>query len=102
MLGYGKDWLVQYQDNVRVESGHVTYWWTGLPVGQHYKVTMSVHYHKLVLFSYDLRYSQDKNTTNQLSNQLITQSHYPDTEPTSPCPILLMLSNWLGSDKNQF
>ena len=28
-----------------------------------------------------------------------TQSHYPDTEPTSPCPILIMLSAWLGSDK---
>ena len=31
-----------------------------------------------------------------------TQSHYPDTEPTSPCPILLMLSANLGSDKYQF
>ena len=29
-------------------------------------------------------------------------SHYPDTEPTSPCPILIMPSAWLGSDKYQF
>ena len=26
-----------------------------------------------------------------------TQLHYPDTRPTSPCPIPIMLSNWLGS-----
>ena len=25
-----------------------------------------------------------------------THSHYPDTEPTSPCPILIMQSIWLG------
>ena len=30
-----------------------------------------------------------------------TQSHYLDTEPTSPCPILVMPSIWLGSDKYQ-
>ena len=29
-----------------------------------------------------------------------TQSHYPDTEPTSPRPILIMLSARLGSDKS--
>ena len=28
-----------------------------------------------------------------------TQSHYPDTEITSPCPILVMLSARLGGDK---
>ena len=28
-----------------------------------------------------------------------TKAHYPDTEPTSPIPILIMLSSWLGSDK---
>ena len=28
-----------------------------------------------------------------------TQSHYPNTEPTSPFPILIMLSAWLGSNK---
>ena len=27
---------------------------------------------------------------------------YPDTEPTSQCPILLLPSAWLGSDKYQF
>ena len=31
-----------------------------------------------------------------------TQSHYPDTRPASPCPILIMPSTWLGSDKYQF
>ena len=31
-----------------------------------------------------------------------TQLHYPDTEPTCPCPILIMPSSWLGSDKYQF
>ena len=31
-----------------------------------------------------------------------TQSYYPDTEPTSPCPILIVPSAWLGSDKYQF
>ena len=31
-----------------------------------------------------------------------TQSHYPDTERTSPCPILIMLSARLVSDKYQF
>ena len=28
--------------------------------------------------------------------------HYPDTEPTSHCPILIMPCTWLGSDKYQF
>ena len=31
-----------------------------------------------------------------------TQSHYPDTEPSSPCHILIMRSAWLGSDKFKF
>ena len=31
-----------------------------------------------------------------------TQSHYPHTEPTSPCPILIMPSIRLGSNKYQF
>ena len=31
-----------------------------------------------------------------------TQSYYPDTEPTSPCSILNMLSARLGSDKYKF
>ena len=29
----------------------------------------------------------------------IPQSHYPNKKPTSPFPILIMLSAWLGSDK---
>ena len=35
-------------------------------------------------------------------NCYLTQLHYPDTEPTSPCPILIMPSARLGSDKYQF
>ena len=31
-----------------------------------------------------------------------TQSHCPDTERTSPCPILIIMSVWLGSGKYQF
>ena len=31
-----------------------------------------------------------------------TQSHYPDTKPTSPCPIQIMPSAWLGSGKYSF
>ena len=31
-----------------------------------------------------------------------THSHYPDIETTSLCPILIMLSTRIGSDKNQF
>ena len=31
-----------------------------------------------------------------------THSHYPDPEPTSPCPILIMPSTYLGSHKYQF
>ena len=29
------------------------------------------------------------------------QSHYPDTDPTSPCPILIISSAWLGNNKYQ-
>ena len=31
-----------------------------------------------------------------------TQSHYPDTETTSPCPIVIMPSAWLQGDKVQW
>ena len=34
--------------------------------------------------------------------QYPTQSHYPDTELTRPCPILLMLRAMLGTEKYQF
>ena len=30
------------------------------------------------------------------------QSHYPDIEPTTPCPILIMLSACVRNDKYQF
>ena len=33
--------------------------------------------------------------------QFPTESHYPVTEPTSPCPILIMPSTKLGSNKYQ-
>ena len=32
----------------------------------------------------------------------LTQSHYHDTEETSPCPVLIMPSTWLVGDKYQF
>ena len=32
----------------------------------------------------------------------LTQSHYPNTEATSPCPMLIMPSTWLGNDKYKF
>ena len=32
----------------------------------------------------------------------IPPSHYPDNESTSHCPILIMTSTWLGSNKYQF
>ena len=31
-----------------------------------------------------------------------TKSHYPDTKPTSSCPIPIMLSAWLGSGKYKY
>ena len=31
----------------------------------------------------------------------LTWAHYTDTEPSSPCPLLIMLSAGLGSDKYQ-
>ena len=48
LLDQGKDCLAQYQDNVM--EGDIRSWcrWSGLPVGQHYKVTMRVHCHMSV------------------------------------------------------
>ena len=42
------DWLAQCQDIVT--GWDIRYWcfWSGFPVWQHYKVTMSVHWHKSV------------------------------------------------------
>ena len=31
-----------------------------------------------------------------------SMAHYPDTQPTNPCPVLIMLSARLGSDMYQF
>ena len=31
-----------------------------------------------------------------------TQSHYPETTPTSHCPTQTMLSAWLGNDTSNF
>ena len=45
--------------------------------------------------------SQEHQTTSTMTCYP-TQSPYPDTEPTSPCPILIMTSIRLGSDKYQF
>ena len=36
-----------------------------------------------------------------MKTQFPTRPHYPDTELTSPYPILVMPSARLGSDKNQ-
>ena len=43
----GKVWLTQCQDNVTEwDSKHVMVLMVGFPVGQHYKVAMSAHFHK--------------------------------------------------------
>ena len=34
--------------------------------------------------------------------QFPTQTHYPDTDQTKPCRILIRMSNTLGSDKYRF
>ena len=43
-----------------------------------------------------------RNQTGSTMTQYPVQSHYPDTEPTSPSPILLRPSTMLGSNKHQF
>ena len=53
----------------------------------------------------DIAHSWRLNSVTSLGYQATsysTQSHYPDTEPTSPCSILIMSSARLGSDKLQF
>ena len=42
------------------------------------------------------------NQTASTMTRFPTHSHYPDTDPTSPCPILIMPSTLLGSDKYPF
>ena len=46
LLGYGKDWLAQFQANGYGADRLVEK--PGLRMGQHYKVVMTVHCHKLV------------------------------------------------------
>ena len=46
LIRQGKDWLEQCRDNVIVWDIGSWYWWFGVPVGHHYKVTMSVHCHQ--------------------------------------------------------
>ena len=58
-------------------------------------VTVHTHGDSIVLSHWG---NQATNTMTQYSNQ----SHYPDTELTSPCPILLMLSARIWSDKYPF
>ena len=41
LLGQGKDWLAQCQDNVT--EWDIRCWQLGLPVQQHYTIDMSVH-----------------------------------------------------------
>ena len=57
----------------------------------------------------DSAHSRRLYSATQLGNQAVstmtwypTQSHYHNTDLTSPCPILIMPSTWLGSDKYQF
>ena len=57
----------------------------------------------------DSTYSWRLHSAAQLGNQSSnimtgypTKSHYPDTEPTSPFPVQIMLSAWLRSDKYTF
>ena len=57
-------------------------------------VTVSTQGHFIVLLHWEITIST--------MTWYPTRSHYPDNEPTSPCPILIMLSAWLQSDKFQF
>ena len=42
------DWLAQWKDNITEWDIRSWCWQPGLPVGQHYKVTMILHCHKSV------------------------------------------------------
>ena len=48
LLGYGKEWLAQFEDNVTEWDIGSLYWCPGHPVGQHYKVAMSADCYKSV------------------------------------------------------
>ena len=43
--------------------------------------------------------AQPGNQATSTTTQYLTQSHYPDTELTSPCSIIVMPSTKLGSNK---
>ena len=36
LLGYGKDWLAQYEDNVTERDIELWCWQSDFPMGQHY------------------------------------------------------------------
>ena len=46
LIGQGKDWLAQDQDNVTEWDIKSWYWRSGFPVGQHYEIAMCAHCHK--------------------------------------------------------
>ena len=48
LIGYGKDWLVQYEDNVTEWDIGSWYHWPDVPLEEHHKVAMSVYCHNLV------------------------------------------------------
>ena len=48
LIGYGKDWSCQYQDNVTEWDIEPWCWWPDRPGEQHYKVLINVDCHKLV------------------------------------------------------
>ena len=48
LLGYGKDWLAQCQDNVVEWDIRSLCWQPDFPVEQRYKANMSAHSHKSV------------------------------------------------------
>ena len=52
LLGKGKDWLAQCQDNVTEWGIKSWHWRFGFSLGQHYKVTMRAHCHKSVPIPY--------------------------------------------------
>ena len=48
LLGSGKDWLAQCQDNATEWDSRSWCWQSDVPVRQHYEVALSVHCNKLV------------------------------------------------------
>ena len=119
LLVYGKDWLAQCKDNV-------TQWDIGswccqpdFPVGQYYKVAMSVHCHKSVPILISPQMLLGHKTTNKQNQMniyfsfltLLSFKHYLIKYgkfqlwtinlrySTSPCPILVMPNARLGSEK---